>query len=406
MALTVAEVTQAVAGTSQKELVLLLVLVVLLALVGVAAIFLIEQLQPVEKPDYLPYYPPYPPPEMPSVEEPETPEEVHTQDNLEDCWSATTVPHPICSCDDLQNIQTHLDWSYAVQNDIDFSKCAQSYTTGSGFIPIGSDSSRFEGALDGKGHTLSGLYMYNPDYPGTGTGILRYIGSDGVVKDLKLADVTSYGVDHVGTLASRNYGKVEHCSATGAITGTDYGGTHGGLVAVNYGRIDRSFANVSVNGNHNGGLVSHNGGTIIDCYALGNVGAYGGNGGLVHNNVGTIINSYATGDASGGWDGNAGGLAGTNQGNISNSFSIGTATHQTNPPGGLVGLSDDGSKITNCYYYKPAGRSLPCVGSNKGIAECENIPTLGYFYDTSNLPMSMWDFDNVWIANGSFPVLR
>ncbi len=79
-----------------------------------------------------------------------------------DCWNDSISPHPICSCDDLNNIRNHLNWEYELQNDIDFSACDASYTSGAGWEPIGDNSNKFTGNFDGNNHIISNLYINLP----------------------------------------------------------------------------------------------------------------------------------------------------------------------------------------------------------------------------------------------------
>ena len=171
----------------------------------------------------------------------------------------------------------------------------------------------------------------------------------------------------LGGLVGQNDGTISHCFATGNVSGYNDVYKHdvtdlGGLVGGNSGTISDSWASGNISaGNsfieHLGGLAGSNfGGTIINCFATGNVTGIGSIriGGLVGGNdyydgFGVIINCFATGDVYGNDLSNTtGGLVGYNSQwcNISNSYSIGAVTGDYFI-GGLVGANY--GNINNCY---------------------------------------------------------
>ena len=118
-------------------------------------------------------------------------------------------------------------------------------------------------------------------------------------------------------------------------------------------------------GGHVGGLVGHNGGTIINSYTTGAVSGYNGVGGLVGGSDDTsmIIGSYSTATVTGSAD-DVGGLVGGNEGTIVASYATGNVTGSGNADGnyvpgnddgkghaigGLVGLNYEGQKIIASY---------------------------------------------------------
>jgi len=252
----------------------------------------------------------------------------------------------------LASIKDTLSLYYKLNNDL--SSTTSDYSgLGDSWLSIGSGATPFSGNFDGSGHTIDDIRFYQGGDTNS-LGLFKYIGASGIVKNVNLDNIDSYGVDYIGTLVAWNYGTVQNCSAAGTVSGTSGGGTHAGLVAVNYGTIDKSHAGVSVTGNHNGGLVGQNQGIISNSYATGMVGtpsgANGQAGGLVHGNYGTgsIINSYATGVVTGTLL--VGGLVGQNSGSatIDNSYSTGFVTG-SGIKGGLIG-GFGGGTITNSFW--------------------------------------------------------
>src|SRR5579864_711037 len=68
---------------------------------------------------------------------------------------AQTVIHTI---QDLQNMANNLSGSYVLGNNIDAS-ATSTWNSGSGFIPVGSSTAPFTGTLNGKGYTVTGLFI-------------------------------------------------------------------------------------------------------------------------------------------------------------------------------------------------------------------------------------------------------
>jgi len=286
-------------------------------------------------------------------------------------------PYQISTCEELQAMKNDLGAHYILVNDIDASETVI-WNDGKGFEPIGdctdhpTCSAAFGGGFDGKGHTITGLYI--------NSGKLNYVGmfgfSKGTIENVGLEDINVRGRGLVGGLVGLNDGGD---ITTSYITGTVVGNRQivGGLVGHNSGgTIKNCYAKVNVS-SHNwsvGGLVAENvgGGVIENCYATGTVSDDMLVGGLVgYNPNATIKNSYATGSVTG--SSQVGGLVGRNSG---------------------LGFPGNGT-IINCYYNNHAGN--PSVGIGYGPGDCTAInDNESYFYYSSNPPMSNWDFVNIW----------
>ena len=193
-----------------------------------------------------------------------------------------------------------------------------------GWAPIGyynssTDNAYYTATFDGRGHTISNLYINRPS-----TNYVSLFGALGAGSNL------------------RNLG-IEGSSVTGS-------GFVGGLVGSNLGTISACYAtgNASGSGNAIGGLVGSSTGTISACYTTGNASGSSSVGGLVGSNGGTISACYATGNATGTGDG-VGGLVGQNgAGAVSACYATGDAIGSSDV-GGLVGRNFSGT-ITNCYF--------------------------------------------------------
>jgi len=244
----------------------------------------------------------------------------------------------VYSMTETQAINSNLTGNYALANSLDASG-----TTG--WIPLGASGSGFTGIFEGLGNTISNLTVDLPT-----TGLVGLFGkANGTIRDLGLVGGSISGDDDVGGLVGLNFGTIDDSYATAAVNSSD--GYGGGLAGVNNGgMIDGSFATGSVGSSGSvssgiGGVTGYNTGTIENSYATGAVSASGSNdsdiGGLVGNGQGGVIEySYATGAVSAGNSSyDVGGLIGANYATIDDSYALGAASG-VHYVGGLAGTND------------------------------------------------------------------
>lgn len=189
-------------------------------------------------------------------------------------------------------------------------------------VPIQTD---FAGTFEGLGNTISNFAMY--DTEDNYAALFESLKPHGVLRNLALLNVNIFGengfVNYVAPLLGYNAGTVIRCQATGAIR-SDFRMTGGGLVALSYGTIEQSFADVFVSGAETaevGGLVGNAHGKVTDVYATGQViaGDDSDVGGLIGYFIGNrVTRGYSTGQVSGGHDAIVGGFVGENQSQFSN----------------------------------------------------------------------------------------
>ena len=200
----------------------------------------------------------------------------------------------------LQWIERALNGKYELGSNINASATSTDTTTWgtSGFNPIGnnstnSDNSRFLGTFDGKGFTISNLYINRPStyY----IGLFGYT-NNATIKNIGLIDVDITGDWDVGGLVGfANSGTISNSYSSGDVNGIS---CVGGLVGYSHGAgIVNSYASGTVFGliNNIGGLVGNSTyGTITNSYASGTVSGTSSLGGLVGDNTygGIITNSY------------------------------------------------------------------------------------------------------------------
>ena len=144
-----------------------------------------------------------------------------------------------------------------------------------GWAPLGyynssTDNASYTATFDGRGHTISNLYINRPSTDNV--GLFGALGTGGNVRNLGIEGGSATGDDYVGRLSGYNLdGTISVC----------YEGMRRRLVIMLAGSW--GFSN----------------GTISACYATGNASGDGRVGGLVGENSGTISACYATGNASG-----------------------------------------------------------------------------------------------------------
>jgi hypothetical protein len=256
-------------------------------------------------------------------------------------------PFLIGNISELQAINNNLLAHYALNKSIDASSTS-GWNGGLGFLPVGDDSNRFTGSFDGRGFTITGLYINRPTT--NNVGLFGAIGTTGELKNIGLITANITGNDNVGRLVGENIGcTVNNSSATGNLKGKN---AVGGLIGWNcYGTVSNSYAIGNVSGSDFvGGLVGWNcnGSLVTNSYATGSVSGTSAVGGLVGENYnGLVTNSYATGTVNGNLD--IGGLVGWNYNgsSVTNSYATG-AVSGTSDVGGLVGENYNGS-VNNSY---------------------------------------------------------
>ena len=130
--------------------------------------------------------------------------------------------------------------------------------------PIGTASAMYNGAFNGQGHTVSGLYcMLGTDYG----GLFGYVGSAGSVREVGVTDSYIASGNYTGGIVGRNAGKVENCFATRSFV---YAASRsGGIAGENAGTVASCYATAFVYGDtYVGSVCGSNTATITNCYYL------------------------------------------------------------------------------------------------------------------------------------------
>ena len=122
------------------------------------------------------------------------------------------------------------------------------------WVSIGDSTKEYSGTFDGNGHTVSGLYFDVDTW--SNVGFFGYVSSEGIVKNVGVADSYMRAGHSVAGVVARNSGTVINCYNAGNVSGECY---IGGVV----------------------GNIPDVGGSVSYCYNIGNVSGWGYLGGVV-----------------------------------------------------------------------------------------------------------------------------
>jgi hypothetical protein len=145
------------------------------------------------------------------------------------------------------------------------------------WTPIGTSTNTFQGNFDGNGKTIE-MNITTISGGDNYAGLFGYIGSGGIVKNLKLTGSITSDKGYVGALAGRNSGTVSNISSSVDVecTYTTALSHAGGLVGENWGPISNCYTtgdvkatspNVFIAGITTGNSTA----TIEYCWASGNI---------------------------------------------------------------------------------------------------------------------------------------
>ncbi len=304
-------------------------------------------------------------------------------------------PYQIASWENLYWVsQNSSHWNdyYTQTANIDFNSASpaiNTWSSSSGWTPIGNSTTKFTGQYNGQNYTITGLYINRSTTDNI--GMFGYTNGATITK-VGLLNGSVTGQNYVGSLiGNATSTTVSYCYNTGSVTGSSQ--VIGGLVGntsssctVSYSyNAGTATATSSSAWTYLGGLVGQNtGSTISNCYNRGAVNSnYAPVGGLVgYNNTGptgVVTNCYNSGAVTG-YTGTVGGL-----------YRL----------GGLIGDCCSGTVTSSYWDYQTAGTSSSPsgTGSSKTTVQMKTQSTF-----------SGWDFTTVWqIVGGdgsNYPSLR
>ena len=276
-----------------------------------------------------------------------------------------------------------VEWSknYRLTADIDFSGLTAAEQTKT--KSIGRITYPFMGEFDGQGHTITGLTLSNND-----SGLFWYTGATAYIHDLTIEGANVLFSDNAAVLVHNNYGRIEKCAVVNTNITADTGAVLGGMVSRNYGIIRSSYVqggtltSNSLTATGHAGFVGANeaGGLIEGCWtsmAVNTTSEYaGGFVGLGYG--GTIRNCFALGDVSA--RGYSGGFVGRSvySGNTyENCYAAGVVTVSGEQGNGFIGGNkpdsafqyDQSKGVTNCYFNSAAASAAAYGAVGKSLDE-------------------------------------
>ena len=192
-------------------------------------------------------------------------------------------------------------------NDITFFEDWENSAPANEWTPIGNSGSHFRGYINGNDHCIYGLYINDSskDYVGL-FGYIEY----GTVENIRLEKTFVRGNTYVGSVAgSNNGGRIENCSNTGVVSGSEIvGGISGynkGSVyyCLNYSTVTGSYSTGGIVGRSEGGLIEgcgNLGDLLSGTSSMGGVCGYLQNSGISNSfNKGNIYSGQYSGGISG-----------------------------------------------------------------------------------------------------------
>ena len=237
--------------------------------------------------------------------------------------------YTVTSADGLMNVAELVNGG---KTDINITLDKNIDLTGKGWTPIGTSfDNSYKGTFDGGGHTITGLTVTTNDQF---VGLFGYLNRAGMVKNVVMEGIqitSNHMFGCTGGVVGYSWGTIENCSVSGSVSGTDcVGGVVGSQKA---GSIIGCSSSATVKGTrYVGGVAGEKQGTMIACYATGDVTLEIDSqrdlsgGGVVGFNIGSrVLACYATGNVT---------STGSSTGNVH--------------IGGLLG--DSYTEVTACYW--------------------------------------------------------
>lgn len=330
-------------------------------------------------------------------------------------------PYIITTLSELNEIQDDLTAYYELANDIDASDTVN-WNGGAGWVPIGS----FGGSLDGKGYTISELYINRPSTDEV--GLFGYIGnfSGDMLQNFNLTDVDITGQDRVGGVIGRGVittsltKNISSITVTGEVTGRLYVGGFVGWTGILSGDVPAKNyfydcgATVTVTGTtYVGGFVGYSslsGSSGRDiyyegCYAKGvvsgddNVGGFVGfsgcdvNAGLGNHYTDCYAQGNVSATASAG--NNAGGFFGYHRRAYDiRCYSTGVVSGHADYIGGFVGYWDNNTnRFEDCFWDETKNSGL----TDRAGGSITNVEGKTTSEMQQQSTFTNYDFDTVWI---------
>jgi hypothetical protein len=185
-------------------------------------------------------------------------------------FGTEVAPYEITNWTQLQNINFNSDvltghYYFALSNNL--LTTTYGYTTqvkdgatlansGTGWNPIGNNTNKFVGELDGQSHTIDGLTISRSgsDYQ----GLFGYTDTGSVIKNIGLTNVNIVGKDSIGGFVGYGKSDISNSYVAGTITGeSQVGGIMGRADDGTTLRNIYSTGTITATGNYVGGIAGY-----------------------------------------------------------------------------------------------------------------------------------------------------
>ncbi len=268
--------------------------------------------------------------------------------------------------------------------------------------PYSGTQNYFKGILDGNHCTIDNL----------SGGLFHRTDKDALIKNLTVSGSIN-GTGNIGGIVGVNYGKIENCRSNVNITASEQrvggivGDNSGGIIlrCVATGIINSSFRTYAQSDTYRiflGGIAGQNSGTIEYCYSLANVSAT------------SVAEPNKTNHPGG-----VGGITGVNTGTVNSCYNIGTVRYNDRKnfnTGSVIGdNSNSNAKIKNSYYLEgtctnESGEDLGVgIGSKDGVQskDIESMKASSFVIALNNgNSEGPFNADEDININGGYPVLK
>lgn len=246
------------------------------------------------------------------------------------------------------------------------------YTTANPMEPIGDSHTPFAGTFDGDGHVIDTLAVKWTSSRTNlqNTGLFGFVSTTGVVKQVRLKNLTVTGGEVVGGLVGTNYGAVDDVRITDSLVQGDL--NVGGLLGNHSGNVaKRLYSNATVKAkNTAGGIVGANRANLRESISRATVttteNTSGGMVGLQTSNA-VLAESFAKATVKGA--SRIGGLMGQAEGTslTENVFSYSDVEATTSAVGGMIGATTGSATIRNAYVKSDNIKSTSNSGQVGGL---------------------------------------
>ncbi len=292
-------------------------------------------------------------------------------------------------------------------------------STANVWTPIGTLEHPFEGVFNGKGYTISGLYINSPDESNIGLfGVINDVSSDETVSvtpeyivqtktmrviDLKVTGATVIGYQNVGGIIGNSKGAgVEDCYFEGSVTGGF--NSVGAIIGWADGEsvVSQSHSSGTVNGKQRtGGIAGYCSANTVISKSYSDVDVTGTTnvGGIVGTLAGSnLVGCFFLGSVTA--DNRVGGIVGYSTfGLVRGVYTVAPVNSTGSAKGGAVGSTYGGEYVSIFYCYESAG-----CDDLVGIARTLEEMQLSSFPKELNKAMTYFCYDYTNINNG-YPVI-